>query len=76
MYLNYWVKALTCTCHTRVQLPFVMSSRNLFRIRIATECPLNCATSGMECLISQVRRKTVTFGGPVLSASYFPFRRK
>jgi len=26
--------------------------------------------------MSQVRRKTVTFGGSVLSASYFLFRRK
>ena len=63
-------------CYTCVQLPFLISSRDLVRIRITTECPLNCATSGMEFLMSQVRRKTVTFGGPVLSASYFPFRRK
>jgi len=63
-------------CYTCVQLPFLISSRDLIRIRITTEYPLNCATSRMEFFISQVRCKTVTFGGLVSSASYFLFRRK
>lgn len=58
-----YVSLCTCIMGLRlkpacVQLFFLISSRDLIRIRITTECPLNCATSGMEFFMSQVRRKT------------------